>query len=132
MCLYVRWNVRARSLLTCRHMAELLLHVKPKQHNVSVLNDVIFSFQADESFFFCRCMGTARHQVVITDHLRADESPLKIGMDLSCRLRSLCAFFFFLRAHLRLTCRQVTDKPEQMITCFDQFLKAGLFKSQII
>ena len=32
------------------------LYVEPEQHNVAVLYDIIFSFKADQTFFFCRRM----------------------------------------------------------------------------
>ena len=64
-------------------MTELLLYIKPEQHDVSVLDDVIFAFQADQAFFFGCVMASAGDQVVVGDYLRPDKSPLEVSVDLT-------------------------------------------------
>ena len=104
-------------------MAELVLYVEPEQHDIAVLYDVVFSLQSDQTFFFCRSMGSARDQIIIAYYLCADKSYLKVGMDLSCCLGCFRAFFDRPCAHLRLSCRKIADQAEQMVACFDQFLQ---------
>ena len=67
------------------------LYIKTEQHNIAVLHNVILAFQTDQSLFFCRCMRTACHQIVIAYHLGTDKSSLKIGMDLAGCLRRFCS-----------------------------------------
>ena len=64
-------------------MAELLLYIKPEQHDVSVLDHVVFSFQADQSFFFGRVVASAGDQIIVGYPFRTDKSTLKIGVDLT-------------------------------------------------
>ena len=65
-------------------MAELVLYIKPEQHDITILNYIVLSFQAHQTFFFCRRMGTAGPQVVIAYSLRTDKATLKVGMNFTC------------------------------------------------
>ena len=69
------------------------LHVETEYNNISVFYHILFSFQTHQPFFFCCYHAATRHQILICDHFRADKSTLKVRMDLSCRLWSLCSFF---------------------------------------
>lgn len=79
-------------------MAELVLYVEPEQHDIAVLYDIVFSLQSDQTFFFCRSMGSACDQIVIAYNFRTDKASLKVGVDLSC---AWGAFVPFLIVHAR-------------------------------
>ena len=104
-------------------MAELVLYIKPEQHDITILNYIVLSFQAHQTFFFCRRMGTAGHQVVIADNFGFDKSAFKIGMDLSGGLRRLGAIFNGPCTGFGWSGGQIADQAEQTVTGFDKFFQ---------
>lgn len=56
-CVYLAEN-------PCKHdfpcqsirMAELVLYVEPKQHDIAVLHYIVFSFKTYQPLFLCGCM----------------------------------------------------------------------------
>lgn len=68
----------ARPVFSFSGMAELGLHVEPKQHYVSVLYHVLFAFLSHQTLFLGCGVGTAVKKVLIIDHLGLDEAPLKV------------------------------------------------------
>ena len=52
--------------------------IKEKQHDVSVLNNVFFSFRADLARFFASLLAAILDKVIIRNCFRPDKTPLKI------------------------------------------------------
>ena len=60
-----------------------LSYVKPEQHHVAILHHIFLAFAADEALLFCRGHRAVGDQILIRNHLSADEAALKIRMDFS-------------------------------------------------
>ena len=69
------------------------LHVEPKDDHVSVPHDVVLALGTDEALVLAGLHGAVRDQVVVGDHLRPDEAPLEVRVDLSGGLGSLVPFW---------------------------------------
>lgn len=89
-------------------------------NDVSVFHYVVFSFRADQTFFFCGGKRSALHEIFECDHLGADKASLKVGVDLSGGLRCLCALSDRPRTDFRCTGGEVRDQTEKLIAFLNQ------------
>ena len=64
-----------------------LLYIESEQNHIPILHLVLFSFRANQSLFASRGVTAAAHQILIGYYFSTDETTLKIGMNLSRRLR---------------------------------------------
>ena len=65
------------------------LHIKAEEDYVAVFYDVVFAFNAHQSFFPGGGQRALLQQILIVYYLGLDKPSLEVGMDLSCRLRRL-------------------------------------------
>ena len=59
------------------------LHVEPEQDDIAVLDDVFLAFGTDQPLLPGGGHGAAGHEIVVSDHFRADKAALKVGVDLA-------------------------------------------------
>ena len=57
------------------------LHIESIMHDVSVLHDILFALDVHTAGLLDGRLGAVLNKVVVLDHLRADESLLKVCMD---------------------------------------------------
>ena len=79
------------------------LHIKPEVHDISVLNDVLFTFHVHFAGFFHSSFRTVMNEIVIFNDFGANETFFKIGVNNSGALRGFptlvkCPGTNFLRA----------------------------------
>ncbi len=55
-------------------------------HNLTVVNDVIFALQTQQTPVARLCKAAGVNQVLIGNDFRANKSPLNVGMDFSRRV----------------------------------------------
>ena len=101
------------------------LHIKPEQHNVAVLHNVLLALGADKALFLGGGHRAAGHQVVERDDLRADEAALKVAVNLAGSLRCFGAAGDGPCADLRFACGEVGDESEQVVASLDQTVQTG-------
>ena len=65
-------------IVPCSHLGS---DIKPEQHNIAFLHDILLAFGTDQSFFPGNRVAAARHQVVEADNFGTYEAALDIGMD---------------------------------------------------
>ena len=69
-------------------------------HDVSVLHDILFALDVHTAGLLNGRLGAVLNKVVVLDHLRADESLLKVSMDHARALGCLAAAAIRPGAHL--------------------------------
>ena len=57
------------------------LHIKPEQHHIPVVDDVLLAFRADEPLFTSSLPSLISHEVPESDGFSANEAPFEIGVD---------------------------------------------------
>ena len=65
------------------------LHIKQEVDDVAILHDVFLALAADLALSLGGCHGAQCLQIVKGDDFRADEAPLKVGVDLARGLGAL-------------------------------------------
>ena len=72
-------------------MHKRISDIKAEENDIAVVHDIFLALAADKTFFLCGGQRTAGDEIVEAYDLGAYESALKVGVNLSCRLGSLCA-----------------------------------------
>src|SRR6185503_2144507 len=73
--------------LTCSQSSgPIWLHIEPEMHNVSILNNVLFSFQLQLALLAATRFAPEFHQILEASDLRSDESALDVRVNNARRL----------------------------------------------
>src|SRR5713101_2029818 len=91
-----------------------LLASDAEEHDVTVLDPVLASFDTQLAGRAKRLHRPGRDQLIDGGHLSADEVLLEIGVDLARGDRSGCVAFARPRAHLGLARREIGDQPTRL------------------
>ena len=101
-------------------------------HYISVLNEVVFSFDAEFTGCAALRFSAQSYEILVFNDLRADESAFEIRMDNSGTLRCFhaitecpCAYFVRSRSEER-------TEFQEGIRGFDKSVHAGLFQPDLL
>src|SRR5207244_3220434 len=103
----------------------------PEVHHVAVLDDVVFSFDAQGALRARRRFAAVTEQLVPADHLRLDEATLEIGVDRARRLWRPGSSLDDPGAALVLADREVALQTEQVEAGAHELVQAGLGKADV-
>ena len=106
------------------------LYIETEVRDVSVLHDVIFSFQTDQAFFFGSLFAAAGDEVVVGHDFGADEAAFDIGVDLAGRFLGFRAVDDGPGADFVSTGSEEVDQAQEGIAGFDQFIQARFGQAQ--
>ena len=86
------------------------LHIKPKVHHITVLHDIVFSFDGKFSSFFTACFRAILLIVGNFDHFSLDKAFFEICMNNTRGLWSFPPFFDRPGSHFCLSSRKVSNQ----------------------
>lgn len=69
-----------------------LPYVESEQNYIAIIDDIFFSFLEVFPLGLHCILAPIFHEIIISHHLSANKSFLKISVNHTCRLRSLCLF----------------------------------------
>lgn len=95
-------------------------HIEAEQRHIAILHDIFLALAAHKPLFPAGGHASCGHQVFKGNNLRTDESPLKVRMNLSSGLGSLCPAANRPGPALIRPRRQEGDQPQQVIALGDQ------------
>src|SRR5262245_26154312 len=102
------------------------LNVKPKMHDVTVLDDIVLAFDTHLAGILGALLAATGNEIVITDGLGADEAALEVGVDGACCFRRLGAPVHGPGARFLWSGGEKGDEIQQVIAGPDHAIEAGL------
>ena len=106
------------------------LYIETEVRDVSVLHDVIFSFQTDQAFFFGSLFTAAGDEVVVRDDFSANEAPFDVGVDLAGSFLGLRAVDDGPGTDFVGPGGEEVDQAEEGIAGFDELIETRFGESQ--
>lgn len=103
-----------------------VLYVEPEDDDIAVLNNIFLSFRTYESLFPAGIHAALLDESIIGYDFGANETALKIRVDLAGSTGSLCTFCDSPCTDFIGACGQEADEPKQGIAFLNELIKAAL------
>ena len=93
------------------------LYVESEENYIAVLDNVFLAFRTHEALVLCRSNRTAFNKIVKGNDFCSDKASFKVGVNLTCRLRSLCSLGDSPCTNFLRTCRLRASRSYQLPYC---------------
>src|SRR5271155_4360598 len=116
---FVRWSEKRRGL-----------DVEFEEEDVTVFDDVLFAFAAEEALFFDGLFAAVEEEVVGGVGVGFDETLFEVGVDDACGAGGFGAAADGPGADLLYAGGEVGDEVEQRVGGVDEAVEAGLLEAE--